>query len=227
MNRTYSVIILTLALLGAVRADDSVVSVSKNPVPVGGFGIVSVKAENDDQVAFQVFPTPTMLDTNGSKLYLNGPPGKKYTVIVTVFNFNKKKFTQDQIDVAIAGDGAIDPVVPVEPDAELKKLIGSLQDAYKLDPTAEKELIAELSQLYSRASKVTLKNAKTWGELFKLMSADAECLKVSGKLMKTQEVVQSYLSGFLPKSDGSIDEAGRARARVAFTNVSIALEKVK
>lgn len=238
--RKLLVVIWVLAGCLLAPAADVVPAVAQNPVPPNSFGEVSVVVEKGDQVAYQIFPTPTKKVQDGGRLFLNGPPGTKYTVLVTVVNFGddggKKRFDTGQVDVTISGEAPPLPPAPPPPDVNpdlidifATTLATQLRNGYKNDPVEEKMLLPGLALVYAKAGRMS-ETAATWGELFEAMSKEAEAQKVAGKLLFTQEAIQTYLVKNLPSKEAMklpIDAAGRKTAKNVFNVVATALGKVK
>jgi hypothetical protein len=171
------------------------VKVAENPVPQGSFGVVSVKLDKGDQVAFQVFPAPTKREQVDGKLFLNGPTGTKYTVLITVVNFGdgggKKRFDTGSVEVAIGGE-----IVPpdVEPDTNAATLTNKVKAAYKQEVESEKPLIGTFALLYAKyAQEAELSKYATWGDLDAAMRKEIADSGAGGKLIKVQTVVGEFL----------------------------------
>lgn len=211
---------------GSAFAGEVPVIAMKNPVPVHTFGEVVVGLEKGDQISYQMFPTPKKKAQENGKLFFNGPPGTKYTILVTVVNFGEKpdkpetkgwkeRFDTGQVEVTMEGDGGgggvdIDPLPvpePVEPvvsDGPVEKagttsLVPEFRAAWKKDPVAEQSLLPKLAGLYSAfADETVIAKYTTWGQLEAAMRAEAQRVGVAGKLINTQTAVAGYLTKYLP-----------------------------
>ncbi len=217
------------------------ITVPENPVKVNSFAKATVTVEKGDQVSFQVFPTPTKREAVGNTLFLSGPPGTKYTVLVTVVNFGdepntKKRFDTGQVDIKIDGekiDPDVEPDVDPKPDVEAATLTSKLKAAFKLETSDEKPLAPKLRDLYGKyANETELGKYNTYGSLETAMRKDATEYGVAGKLTETQTAVATYLVTKIPGRNPGwesvvIEPKDRKTVRVAFSTISSALEKLK
>lgn len=96
--------IAVCALLALVQASSAAeLKVRENPVGTNSYAAVALTGtEPGDNVAWDVYPEPTVIDDIGDgRLFFNGPQGTKYRVTADVVNFDKKTRKKYRVDVTI------------------------------------------------------------------------------------------------------------------------------
>ena len=196
------------------------VQVVQNPVPENSFAEVNVTLGKGEQVVWDIYPEPVKVVERSDAVYFSGPVGTKYKVTATIINFETKKLDKKVVWVSV-GEGE---------DVGAATLTGQMKTAFK-DETADEKLLApKFADLYRSYAIQTNWEGASWGELFSNMSEDAKKAGLTGKLLKTQEVVQAYLMKHLPSKDAwdkKITAADAKRAKEAFATVANAWGKLK
>jgi hypothetical protein len=225
--RTAAIALLAAAVsaAGAIPAWAANVPVNgaEKAVPVYQFAELSVKVEKGDQAAWQVYPDPAKLVDKGDGLvYFSGPPGAKYSVFVTVVNFDTRRFDTGKATVHFSGDAPGPGPAPEDPEAVA--FLNRLKGAWAVE-AADRQHLPGLIGAYRHGAALSA-SATTWGDLFKGMAAVATANGAAGKLPQVQAVVGAELVKRLPSkasSDVVLDAAARTLARDTLTRVADSL----
>jgi hypothetical protein len=105
------------SVLPCYSADAPIIGAEK-PIAKNAFAVLSTKSAEGDVISWQVFPNPVKKEFCGGKLFLSGPPGAKYTVLLTVVNFKAEKLDNGQVELVFEGTAPPTPPVPPGPGPE-------------------------------------------------------------------------------------------------------------
>lgn len=240
---TAASVLLCVVCFFSAAAD---VSVVESPVPKNSFARVSVKLEKGQTILWDVYPEPVTTEefTRDDQACLNfsGLEGASYKVKATILTIKDGGIVAVRTTKAIPFAGEIVPPpdvdpepLPVDPVTGTKvgaSLVPGFKAAWLKDASAERPLVSNLAQFYTKWANADLSKYATWGELVAAQRADAPNYGFPGKLLNTQTAVFNYLTTYLPgKAEGweskVLTDSARKSAKVAFSNVGVALGRVK
>lgn len=218
MRKYLTALCLSLALL-CVPASPALAQKKAVPLKIEGETILVVKSLPFKVVAPEgatlyswELPAGVDGDRNDNVLTVTKAPAGEFVVrvqMVTV-DFEQKKVKKETGEVNVTL-GVPKPPDPPDPSTALQKAV---KDALAKETVADKELLTlALAEVYGQASgHVTKGTAKTYGQLFTIMTAGVEAAGVKGKLPNIRSAIESNTSQILKgKNTTPIDETNRAK----------------
>lgn len=233
MRKAAAALALCLALAGPAWAQKKAV-----PLNVVGDTVLVVKSlpckvvapagDPDKTVYLWSVPDAIKADADEGVLTVKEAPKGTYKVRVVVIRLAENKLSKDSGEVElIIGDGPTppDPPVPPVPPDELTK---ALRDAYRADDGQDRaKHLVSLAALYRQAEGLDLRDFKTAGDLYAVLTKASRSLLPLSALKGVRTVIQARLKEILPTTaDAELTQDHRANARSLFGRLAKALESI-
>jgi hypothetical protein len=145
-------------------------------------------------------------------------------VKMMTIDFELKKIRKETGEVTVTLGEVPDPKPPPDPSTALQKAV---KDAFTKESVADKKLLVlALAEVYGQASgHVTKETAKTYGQLFTIMTAGVEAAGVKGKLPNIKGAIEANTSMLHGKNTTAIDDSNRKKLADELALVSEALRE--